>query len=181
MCFVLVAYATRHGSTSSIAQRITDRLTEHGHRVELRDVGGIGNVWQYDAALVGSAIHNGDWLPESAEFLHRYARPLADRPLWLFSVGFTPQVAGRRGRWLARHTPDPRAIEVDRDFLTPRDVHWFAGVLTPSHIPLRAWPLLWMVGGRFGDRRDWDAVDTWANGIAEKLDVLDADLGADTE
>ncbi|HSA53976.1 MAG TPA: flavodoxin domain-containing protein [Yinghuangia sp.] len=166
---VLVAYATRHGSTRSIAERITTRIAEGGHRVDLRPVGEAHQVWKYGALVAGSAIHNGDWLPEAAEFLHRHAAALATRPVWLFSVGLAPALQGRRGRWLAARAKEPPAVAADREVLAPRDVRTFAGVLARAHLPPLSRPLVRACGGRFGDFRDWAAIDGWAFGIAEKL------------
>lgn len=70
---VLVTCATHHGSTRSIAERIGERLTEHGNDVEVVEAHEVQQLWQYGAVVAGSAIHNGDWLPEGAEFLHRHA------------------------------------------------------------------------------------------------------------
>lgn len=163
---VLVAYATCHGSTRSIAERIAARLAETGLRVDLLPTRDVRHVEQYESAVVGSAIHNGDWLPEAAEFLHRHAAALGERPLWLFSVSMAPALRGRRGRWLAAHAKEPPAVAADRDVLNPRDLRSFAGVVDRAHIPARARPLMWACGGRFGDFRDWAAIDGWTLEIA---------------
>ncbi|MCF2533810.1 flavodoxin domain-containing protein [Yinghuangia soli] len=166
---VLVTYATCHGSTRSIAERIATRLAECGLRVDLLDVADAAHVERYDAVVAGSAIHNGDWLPDGAEFLHRHALLLATRPLWLFSVGMAPAGRGRRGRWFAAHTRVPHAVDADAELLNMRDLHSFAGVLEPAHITPRIRPFMWLFGGRFGDFRNWPEVDAWADGIGEAL------------
>lgn len=167
--FILVTYATCHGSTRSIAERIGKRLTEYGIRVDVREAGSVKQVGHYHAVVAGSAVHNGDWLPEGAEFLHRHAGLLSERPVWLFSVGMAPAGRGRRGRWFAAHTRIPPAVAANRDYVNPRDLHYFAGVLEPEHITRYVRPFMWAFGGQFGDFRDWDEIDAWACGIAEKL------------
>ncbi|WP_436776468.1 flavodoxin domain-containing protein [Yinghuangia sp. YIM S09857] len=166
---VLVTYATCHGSTRSIAERIGERLADYGMRVDVREARSVQHVGHYHAVVAGSAVHNGDWLPEGAEFLHRHAQLLAERPVWLFSVGMAPAGHGRRGRWFAAHTRVPRAVAVDRDLVDPRELHYFAGVLAPEHIPWHVRSFMWAFGWRIGDFRDWDEVDAWACGIAERL------------
>ena len=37
---ILVAYATKHGSTKEVAEAITTRLREHGLEVDIRPAGG---------------------------------------------------------------------------------------------------------------------------------------------
>lgn len=168
---VLITYATRHGSTRSIAERIGERLTEHGSDVEVVEAHKVEHLWQYHAVVAGSAIHDGDWLPDGAEFLHRHAAELADRPLWLFNVGMAPVGRRRLRRWFATHTQSPHAVAVERAFLNPHDVHYFAGALERGHMPRRPRPFTWAFGGRVGDFRDWAEIDEWALGISEKLAV----------
>ena len=85
--FVLVGYASEHGSTREIAERAAGRLGARGHRVELHAMSQIGNLRVYDAAVLGSAIHDGSWLPEATAFMETATGALAGRPVWLFSVG----------------------------------------------------------------------------------------------
>ncbi|MFI6985947.1 flavodoxin domain-containing protein [Embleya sp. NPDC050154] len=166
---ILVAYATCHGSTRSVAERIAARFVEAGHRVDLRPAADAPQNLRYDVVVVGSAIHNGDWLEDAAEFLHRYAAELARRRVWLFNVSLASSLHGRRGRWLAAHVREPPAVARDHVVVDPQDVHSFAGVLKHEHVSALSRPLLWACGGRFGDFRDWAAIDDWAVGIAAEL------------
>src|SRR5436305_9128983 len=84
---VLVAYASRYGSTRVVAERVAKRLREHSNRVELRSVEQVDEVSPYDAVVFGSAVFNQRWIPEGEEFVRRNLDPLAARPVWLFSVG----------------------------------------------------------------------------------------------
>ena len=56
---VLVAYATKHGATRGIAERIASVLGERGCNVTLRDVEGAGDLSGYGAFVVGSALYLG--------------------------------------------------------------------------------------------------------------------------
>lgn len=167
--FILVAYASCHGSTTGVAERVAARLTGEGHRVDLRPAADVRSVTDYHAAVIGSAIHNGDWLPDAAEILHRHAVLLAARPVWLFSVGMAPALRGRLGRRLAAHAPVPPAVAANLDLLAPRDVHTFAGALERGHIPVAGRLVFRGCGGHFGDFRDWAGIDSWGLDIAEAL------------
>ena len=71
---VLVAYATRHGSTRGVAERIASRLEGAGRRVELRSADAAGDVSGYDAVVFGSPVYDGSWPPEAEAFVQGNAR-----------------------------------------------------------------------------------------------------------
>ena len=139
---VLVAYATDHGSTRGVADRITDRLRQRGVDAEARAVTDVLEVSKYEAVVLGSAIHGGKWLPSARQFADRNAAPLRERPGWLFSVStlgdeesmFPPRVANRM-RALRKETPEAAKM---RRLLHPREHRNFAGAIVRSH-----WPATW--------------------------------------
>lgn len=170
---VLVAYASAHGSTREIAERIAARLTAQGCQAEIRPVTQIEDVSAYDAVVLGSAVHNRLWLPEATNFVQQNLDALAQRPVWLFSVGmlgdqgsaFSPALAGllrtlRKGR-------DETASFKDR--IHPRGCHAFAGVIQRDHIPLTGHLIFKAMGGYYGDHRNWQEIDAWADGIVQQL------------
>jgi len=84
---VLVAYASRHGSTRGIAERIAERLRVDGLDVDVRPVAGVDDVSAYDAFVVGAAVYMFHWLKDATSFVQRNREFLAARPTWLFSSG----------------------------------------------------------------------------------------------
>jgi menaquinone-dependent protoporphyrinogen IX oxidase len=46
----------------------------------------VEDLGRYDAAVLGSAVHGGRWLPAAAQFVERNAAVLHERPVWLFRV-----------------------------------------------------------------------------------------------
>ena len=56
---VLVAYATDHGSTRGVADRIAGRLQLRGVSAEACAVADVLKVSGYEAVVLGSAIHGG--------------------------------------------------------------------------------------------------------------------------
>ena len=170
---VLVAHASAHGSTAEIAERLAASLAAAGPDVDLRPVVDVASLSGYDAAVIGSAIHDGAWLPDAHTFLVQHKAALAKRPTWLFSVssvGATSSAYGSFGTALQRRMRrDPRAIYEARSALEHLDHHAFAGVLTPEDWSKGSIRLFKLLGGRFGDHRDWDDVDQWAAGIGRSL------------
>src|SRR3989304_1421138 len=84
---VLVAYASKHGSTELIADAIGDALRRAGHDVDVRPVSDVRDLARYGAAVVGSALYIGRWQGEALRFLRRQEASLAGMPVWFFSSG----------------------------------------------------------------------------------------------
>jgi menaquinone-dependent protoporphyrinogen oxidase len=165
--FVLVGYATEHGSTREIAERAAGRLRARGHRVDLRPMSEIGNPRACDAAVLGSAIHDGSWLPEATTFMENAAGTLAGRPVWLFSVGMAAALP-RPMQAMARKY-EPKEIAGYREALTAVRHDLFSGVIQPGHLDRGGRLRFRALGCRYGDYRDWASIDVWADGIADRL------------
>ena len=54
---VLVAYATRHGATGGIAERIGSTLRQRGLDATVRPAAEVRDVDPYDAFVIGSAAY----------------------------------------------------------------------------------------------------------------------------
>ena len=83
----LVVYASKHGATQGIAERIAATLNEAGQEAKARPVGAVGDLTSYDAFVVGSAVYAADWQKEASAFVQRNRAVLASKPVWLFSRG----------------------------------------------------------------------------------------------
>jgi menaquinone-dependent protoporphyrinogen oxidase len=166
--YALVGYATRHGSTREVAERIAKTLVEWGGTIELRTLDHVADVHPYQAVIIGSAIYSGGWLAEASSFVRRHLPVLAQRPVWMFSVGRLPHQG-----WLLRRVtgPDARELTEFRARLHARDHRFFAGAVLPERLPVVQRVAFRAVGGRYGDFRDWRAIDAWAESIARQLAV----------
>ena len=170
---VLVGYASAHGSTRGIAERIAAQLGENGFAVAIRPVDEIDDVKEFDAVVVGSAIHDGAWLPEGSDFVHRHLTALATRPLWLFSVGLVgdsssafPGAVAAQLRALRR---SPKEIAHFRKVTHALDHAEFAGAIQRDQWPRSDRVIFRGMRGRYGDHRDWDDIDAWTDEIVTGL------------
>ncbi|MGH3391967.1 MAG: flavodoxin domain-containing protein [Actinomadura sp.] len=166
---VLVGYASAHGSTREIAERIAAMLGKHGTRAEARSVDQVQNAADYDVFVLGSAVHSGAWLREATVFVRRNLSVLADRPVWLFSVGARDARIGARRGWPAVYQKEPKEIIGLCEAIHPRDHHVFSGAIERDHLPLVGRLIFKGMGGRYGDFRDWKQIDAWAEDIARDL------------
>lgn len=172
---VLVGYASAHGSTRGVAERVGARLTEQGHESEVRALGQVRDVHCYDVFVLGSAVHDQAWLPEATEFVRHNLGLLTDqrdRPVFTFSVGtigeHSSMIAPVLTRWL-RSFGESKNITRITDALCSRDHHKFAGVLESGHYSLIGRLIFRAMGGRFGDHRNWREIDSWAQRIGQEL------------
>jgi menaquinone-dependent protoporphyrinogen oxidase len=176
---VLVTYATRHGATRGIAERIALTLERPGLTVDLRSVDEATDVATYDAFVIGSAAYMGRWLTEATRFVERHRSILAARPVWLFSSGpVGTETVDAKGRdvFEAGRPQEFAAFEQD---LRPRGEHVFFGAFDPDAEPIGMAERLGAVFMRMpairkelpaGDFRDWPAIEAWATEIAHELE-----------
>ena len=159
---VLVAYASKHGSTQGIAERITEKLRQMGKQAEVRSVDAVKDPGSYEAFVVGSAIYYGSWLKEATEWVHRNQAVLAGRPVWLFS-------SGPLGTEVKDTEQQPREMAEFQKLIKPRDHQVFFGSLDHNKLSFTERMVLKAVRAHEGDYRDWEAIDAWAESIARDL------------
>ncbi|RJR21956.1 MAG: hypothetical protein C4582_07195 [Desulfobacteraceae bacterium] len=86
---VLVAYASKSGSTREAAEAVGRVLQESGLEVEVYPVAQIKNVDPYQAVIIGSAVRVGRLLPEALKFAEKHAGELAHKKTAYFTVCMT--------------------------------------------------------------------------------------------
>lgn len=164
---ILVAYATCHGSTAEIAQRIADRLRASGDTVDCQPMTDLDTPDGYEAAVLGSPIHDQDWLPEATGFLARFGPTLGWGPVWLFSVGMPGALPGRLQGWAMQEEGQMAAKLAS--LIQSRGHRLFSGVIYKEHLTPGGRAKFRLMGGRYGDFRDWDAIEAWADSAADAL------------
>jgi len=159
MTRVLVAFASKMGSTKEIAEAIGDRLTERGCAAEVRSAETVDSVDGYDAIVLGSAVYATRWRREAIQFLRRHRDRLTAGRTWLFESGWLGQrpsalVASPGGRRRANKVGAPAPVvfggRLDLDLATGRMDRMLAKRMA-------------------GDARDWDEIKSWADQVADTL------------
>ena len=159
---VLIAYASKHGSTQEIAERISEKLRQMGIQAETRSVDEVSDPESYEALVIGSAVYYGSWLKEATEWVRRNQATLAARPVWLFS-------SGPLGTEVKDAEPQPKEIAEFRETIGPRDQRIFFGALEHSRLSFAERMMVKAVRAPEGDFRDWQAIEAWAASIARDL------------
>ncbi|HSJ49824.1 MAG TPA: flavodoxin domain-containing protein [Actinomycetota bacterium] len=159
---VLVACASKMGSTAGIADAIAARLREAGLEVERTDAGRVQSLEGYDAVVLGSAVYLGRWRATAVRFLHRFRSELGRRPTWLFQSGPLDDSAERTPPAL------PGRIAARAERIGCRGFVTFGGCIDPDHA--EGFAARRMVdAGLAKDYRDFDRVRAWADAIATEL------------
>jgi menaquinone-dependent protoporphyrinogen oxidase len=162
---VLVAHASKRGSTAEIAQAIAEELRQAALDVDCRAAGEVSSLAGYEAVVLGSAVYMKRWQGDAKHFLRKHAEELSRLPFWVFSSG--PIGDPDKAPDVSWQEP-PRLIERAQQ-LGARDHVVFGGRVPASpRGPLeRA-----MVKGtpeQYRDMRDWEEIRSWARGIAFEL------------
>ncbi len=170
---VLVGYATKHGGTGGIAERIGTTLSRTGHEVDVRPVDGHTEPEAYDAFVVGSAAYAGRWRKEAKAFVEDHRDVLAQHPVWLFSSGpLGTEKEDGQGRDL-RELSEPKDLPDLVSAVHPRDHRVFFGQLDPAELTLPERTVRKLPAARAalpeGDFRDWADIDGWAETIGREL------------
>lgn len=161
---ILVAYATRTGSTAQVAETIATRLCQAGLSAEVRPVGEVPSLQEYSGAILGSAVRYGAWLPEMTGFMSAQrdalsAMPVAFFTMHMLALGDDPAAVAERAKYTAKA----------RDLVTPIDEAFFAGMIDPARLSLFDRIAVRLVKSPVGDRRDWDRIAAWADSLAPRL------------
>ncbi len=162
MKHVLVAYATRMGSTAEIAEAIGNEFTRQGLRATVCPCADAGSVLPFDAVVIGSGLYIGRWDADAVAYLDAQAAGLSSRPTWLFQSGpcgegaqheqiAVPHKVLKRARRLGIDPPVTFGGRLERSSSTGPISRWMA------------------TGALAGDFRDWDRIRAWAAEKAQQL------------
>lgn len=162
MARVLVAYATKLGSTAEIAEAIAQVLRDGGHDAFATPAREVTTLDGWDAVVLGSAVYAAYWQRDARRFIERFHDGLAARPLWLFS-------GGPLDRRLAKEdlpiTPHGEALTRD---LRARGHRTFGGRLSAD----AAVSEQVRQTHRLGDFRDWQKIVEYGYRIGRDLDRM---------
>ena len=158
---ILLAYASRFGSTQEVAETIATTLRENGLEVDLQPMQEVKSLARYDAVVLGAAIYNAKWNADAHQFLSKHQDTLTQLSVVIFTLG--PLSASEAAKRNSRHQLDSELAKYP--WLKPVAVEIFAGKYDPSKPGLGFFDRF--VPAR--DLRNWDAIRTWAKALPAQL------------
>jgi menaquinone-dependent protoporphyrinogen oxidase len=158
---ILLAYASRFGSTQEVAEAIASVLRQTELDVDLQPMQEVKSLDRYTGVVLGAAIYNARWNADAHQFLLQYQDALSQLPVAIFTLGpLSPSDAAKRN---SRRQLDGELTKYP--WLKPVAVEIFAGKYDPSK-----------PGMGFFDRflpardiRNWDAIRAWAKVLPAQL------------
>jgi menaquinone-dependent protoporphyrinogen oxidase len=153
---LLVAYATKHGSTQEVAAAIAESLREQGLEVEVQPAANVDDLTSYAGVVLGGALYTGRLHADARRFLRRHYKALEGLPVAVFAMGppttESPQVEGSWKQLRHALSGVPR--------VQPISTAIFGGVVDPSglHFPFNHMPA--------SDARNWESIDSWSRELA---------------
>ena len=160
----LVVYASRAGSTGEVAQAISERLCAMGFDAEVQPVESVSSLAGFQAVVLGSAVRYGAWLPEMRKFIELRKSELAQLPLAVFTVHM-----GALGDDASSQATRAGYTAAVRAMVTPRAEVFFAGKVDLATLNFFERMAVKLVKSPVGDKRDWDLIRRWADGLGETL------------
>ena len=157
---ILVAYASRCGSTAEIAEALGRDLQSRGYRPEIAPVATVSGVGGYQAVLLGSAVRAGNWLPEATAFVRQHRREIQDLPNAFFTVhmrNLGDDEKSRNGR-LAYLNPVHELVQPDVEV-------FFAGRMDFNRLSFGERLLCRVMGAESRDLRNWPAIHGWGSSV----------------
>jgi menaquinone-dependent protoporphyrinogen oxidase len=158
---VLIAYASKCGSTEQTARRIGELLRKQGLTTEVGPAREVTDLGGFRAVLVGGSLYMGRWHHDARRFLARHRRDLERIPFAVFALGpgrNTPHDFEQSRQQLAHALARFPEIEA-------RTTAVFGGVIEPErhHFPLNR--------AERRDLRDWNEIARWARSLPVELDL----------
>lgn len=167
---VLVAYASKYGSTQEVAETIATTLRENDLVVELKLVREVKTLDEYTGVVLGAPLYVARWHKEARSFLSRHREALTKRSVAVFALG---PLSDDENEWKEVR------LQLDKElakfpWLTPIDIEIFGGKFDPVKLHfydkiITSLPASPLHGIPASDVRNWTAIRPWARSLAVKL------------
>ncbi len=154
---ILVAYASKCGSTGEVAEAIAQVLCDRGASVDVKLARDVATLEGYQQVIVGSAIRMGYWLGEAVDFVKRHQQHLQALPTAIFSV----HLINLEDTEVAQQAREAYTAPVHQ-LVTPQAEIFFAGKMDFAHLSFLDRTISKAIGSEEEDLRDWDIIRAWA-------------------
>ena len=162
---VLIAHASKYGSTAEVAESIAAALRGRCVHADVLPAGEVTSLDGYDGVMLGGGIYMGRWHRGARRFARDFDLELGGMPVAVFALGPVDEVPEHRAS--SRRQFDHAVARLGfRPFATAL----FGGAVDPRKLgfPFNRMPAC--------DARDWETIRAWAIDVADGF--LSAPIGA---
>jgi menaquinone-dependent protoporphyrinogen oxidase len=157
---VLVAYASKYGSTGGVADAIGKELCDKGAAADVALIKNANNIGSYQGVIIGGAIYMGKWMSEAVDFVQKNKDTLCKVPVAYFLVCMTLSQPAENNRAKVLSYMDPILKAVPE--IKPVGIGTFAGAMDYNNLSWISKKILKSKGTPEGDFRDWNDIRAWA-------------------
>jgi menaquinone-dependent protoporphyrinogen oxidase len=178
---ILVAYATKYGSTQEVAENVATRLRAHELEVDLQPARYAGTLSPYQAVVLGAPLYIGRWHKDAQRFLSQHQQALIRLPVALFTLG--PTRIEEEDWQGVRAQIDQELAKVS--WLKPVMMELFGGRYDPLKLRfpdslLAKLPASPLYQAPASDLRDWNAIQFWADSLVSIFQPVSGTKGDST-
>ena len=162
---VLVAYATRAGSTQEVAEAVASTLREAGITVDVQPLRKVDRLDAYGGMVIGAPLFMFRWHKDAVGFLKRHREALAGRPVAVFALG---PFHDEEKEWRDVRAQLDKAL-AKFPWFSPVAVQVFGVKFDPAKLgfPWKLNPAMKKIPA--SDIRDWAQITAWAKELVAKL------------
>ena len=189
---ILVAYTTMAGSTAEVARVVGEEIAKSGLQVDVLPLSEVSDIDAYAGVVVGGPMILG-WRRDALRFLKKHRRAFQRIPLAVFVMAMSLTQTGETSVEDTPVTVDEKLPKLPLNAgslsfreryarlsnylqpilraarpVKPVSIGVFGGRLEYGR--LKWWAVLFamlIVQAPAGDRRNWEAIRTWAAGLPE--------------
>jgi len=167
---ILVAYATRYGSTQQVAEAVAATLREFGLGVEIQPMRKVRTLEGYRAVVLGAPLYIGSWHKDAQRFLSVHQEAFTQRPVAIFALGPTHK---DEKEWQGSRAMLDKEL-ARFPWLTPVALEMFGGKYDPAKLRfpdnlIAALPASPIHDMPASDVRDFAVIRVWASNLAAKF------------
>ncbi len=167
---ILVAFASKYGSTQEVAEAIAAELRKEGATVTLERAEAVKTLEGYSAIVLGAPIYIGALHKDALNFLRQHRQELEKRPIAVFALG--PTHDDEQERQESRAMLDKELAKFP--WLAPVTVEMFGGKYDPTMLRfpdslIASLPASPIHGAPASDVRDWTAVHDWTTSLVVRF------------
>jgi menaquinone-dependent protoporphyrinogen oxidase len=167
---VLIAYATRYGSTKEVSEKIGQILIQSGFEVDVLPCKKVEKIESYQFIVIGAPFYIGSMLKDAKNFLLKNQDILSRKPVAFFALG----PIGNTEKELT-DTQNQLENEFQQfPWFKPISTAMFGGKYDPEKLRfldklLTKPPASPLHNLAANDARNWDEIKVWAENLSSEL------------